>query len=332
MAELVQGLDGERERKGGVLRPKVSVCVISYNQLEYIDLCLTSIIAQKCDFEFEIIVGDDCSTDGTAAVVARYAKTYPEIVRAIVHAKNIGAKSNLYSVLANAKGEYVALCEGDDCWASSLKLQKQCELLDRDQSIALVHSNVFIARKVLGNWRRAPAAKKQMPVGDLTKYLWSGWFNVHTATILLRRNILDLYLRPEVFRRDLLSGDWPLVFCAAQIGRIAYIDECLAVYRQAPGSIMRSGDAQKIRLISERLLWWEVFLRNFPSGSITDADAAAIAQGAMLRLGYRKMSAVTPVHVKGVGYFKKSGRLEFIRVVKDVISTVSFFFRSKPSV
>lgn len=121
--------------------PKVSVCVITYNQEAYIGPCLQSIVDQVTDFDFEVIVGDDASTDGTRQVVDMFAQRYPERVRPIYQERNIGRGAhNFRTVHLAARGEYVAHIDGDDL-ALPGKLQVQADLLDARPEVAFaVHA------------------------------------------------------------------------------------------------------------------------------------------------------------------------------------------------
>ena len=115
-------------------RPKMSVCVITYNQERYIGQCLQSLVEQKTDFDFEVIVGDDCSTDGTLAVVQEFVNRYPDIVRTILQPTNTGGSKNYLQVHAAAIGTYVAHVDGDD-YALPGKLQAQAEVLEDRKSV-----------------------------------------------------------------------------------------------------------------------------------------------------------------------------------------------------
>lgn len=127
--------------------PLVSVMVQTYNHENYIEVCLNSILAQETNFEFEILLGEDFSTDATREICIRYAKRYPKKIRLFLHEPvnkisvlniltgNFNALYNYYS----AKGKYIAFCEGDDFWNDSLKLQKQVDDLDRNEKASLVY-------------------------------------------------------------------------------------------------------------------------------------------------------------------------------------------------
>ena len=112
-----------------IKNPKVSVTVMTYNQKDYISQCLESLVTQECDFEFEIIVGDDASTDGTSDIVREYAEKYPNIVIPLIHEKNLGVTGNYFSIVELATGDYIAHMDGDD-YALPGKLQAQADFMD----------------------------------------------------------------------------------------------------------------------------------------------------------------------------------------------------------
>ncbi len=119
----------------GKKKPKVSVCVMTYNQKNYIGQCLQSIVDQKTDFEFEVIVADDCSSDGTREIVEFFAGKYPKTVKAVLHSKNVGVGINYRSAHDLAVGQYVAHCDGDDFWLPG-KLSYQSKLLDLNPEVS----------------------------------------------------------------------------------------------------------------------------------------------------------------------------------------------------
>ena len=93
-----------------------SVAVITYNQEKYIAQTLDSIINQRHNYSYEIVVGDDCSSDGTREIVRQYAEKYPEIVKPIFNEKNLGIIKNYFNVISHCSGKYIMECAGDDFW------------------------------------------------------------------------------------------------------------------------------------------------------------------------------------------------------------------------
>jgi len=123
--------------------PKVSVCVVTYNQERCIAQCLQSVVDQETNFDFEIIVADDFSTDQTREIVLDFDKKYPDMFRLFLHEENIGALPNFQFVHEQAVGEYVAHLDGDDYFLPG-KLQAQADLLDNDKTCNLVWTPAFI--------------------------------------------------------------------------------------------------------------------------------------------------------------------------------------------
>lgn len=109
--------------------PLVSIVCISYNQEKYIKDALDGFVMQKTEFPFEIVISDDCSTDNTRQIIADYKTRYPNLIHDVSPDENKGMVENWKHVHLQAKGEYIAFCEGDDYWTDSLKLQKQVEYM-----------------------------------------------------------------------------------------------------------------------------------------------------------------------------------------------------------
>ncbi len=109
---------------------KVSVVVATYNQENYIRHTLESIVSQKVNFEYEVLVGDDCSPDKTGEIVKEFAEKYPDKIVPILREKNLGMGGNVLDLTMRTQGEYVAFIEGDDYWIDENKLQKQVDFLD----------------------------------------------------------------------------------------------------------------------------------------------------------------------------------------------------------
>lgn len=123
----------------------VSVIVLTYNHEDYIAQALDSILMQKTSFPYEILVGDDSSTDKTLEIVEEYRKKYPGVIHIVKHKKNVGASRNAYDTMSESKGKYLASCEGDDFWTDSKKLQLQVDFLEANKDyIACTHPVVFV--------------------------------------------------------------------------------------------------------------------------------------------------------------------------------------------
>jgi glycosyltransferase involved in cell wall biosynthesis len=110
---------------------KLSVAMITYNHERFIAQAIESVLAQKVDFDYEIVIGEDCSTDGTRAVIMDFQRRCPDRIVVLLRERNIGAMRNLAGTIAACRGKYLAVLEGDDYWTCANKLQKQVDFLDK---------------------------------------------------------------------------------------------------------------------------------------------------------------------------------------------------------
>lgn len=179
---------------------KLSVFVVTYNQERYIRQCLDGILAQKVNFDYEIVIGDDCSTDGTAAILDEFAAKYPQI-QVYHHPKNLGLLNNWEFVMNKCKGEYIALIEGDDYWIDENKLQRQVDWLDAhpDYTLTFTRAEILYENGVL------PGAEKNLPHLEEREYrveeICSSFKVLSSSTVI--RNVLQ----PVHYSDQLLYAD-----------------------------------------------------------------------------------------------------------------------------
>lgn len=120
---------------------KVSVCITTYNLEAYIAHTLDSVLCQETTFDYEVIIGDDFSTDNTREILLQYQAQYPDKIVLHFQEKNIGVNRNDYDLIYLAKGKYIAWCDGDDYWLTKDKLQKQADILDANPDFSCVHTH-----------------------------------------------------------------------------------------------------------------------------------------------------------------------------------------------
>src|SRR4030042_404695 len=120
---------------------KVSACIIVYNHEKYIRDCLDGALAQKVNFDYEIVVSEDCSTDNTREILLEYQKKHPDKIKLFFNEKNLGLSGNWLKSWTRCDGDYMAICEGDDYWIDPDKLQKQVEFLEANPGFALSSHN-----------------------------------------------------------------------------------------------------------------------------------------------------------------------------------------------
>lgn len=124
-------------------RPRVSVCIVSYNYRQYLVECIESVLNQQVNFPFEVIICDDASTDGATEIASSYARKYPDIVRLIARPTNVGPYKNIVDAHNLARGDYVAHLDADDYWLPG-KLQQQFDFLEANPNYAVVWHRVNI--------------------------------------------------------------------------------------------------------------------------------------------------------------------------------------------
>ena len=181
---------------------KLSVLIITYNHEKFISRAIESVLSQQVKFDYEIVIGEDCSKDSTRNIVLDYKNKFPEKIRLLLPDENLGMNKNLIQTFHQCSGEYVALLEGDDCWLSSDKLQLQVDLLDRDQSCAMCFHDV-----VQFNYSTGQAAKWVLRSRQERYYLedvLQGNF-IPTGAVVFRRHLISQF--PE-FSLKLGMLDW----------------------------------------------------------------------------------------------------------------------------
>ena len=214
----------------------VSVCTLVYNHEKYIEESLTSSLNQTCNFDYEVVVGEDCSRDQSRKTLLDYKKQFGEKLRLLLPEKNLGMMGNFYATMDACTGKYIAFCEGDDFWNSTEKLQKQVDLLEVNPKIGLVFSNLNIKEK----HRTIQRVIKSDPHYDLYPEELLVANSIATCTVVCRRDLLN-EARTFIGDKRFAMGDYPLWLYIAQKSKIVYVDKPLATYRIVGGSATNQG-------------------------------------------------------------------------------------------
>jgi glycosyltransferase involved in cell wall biosynthesis len=222
---------------------KVSVLTITYNHEEFIAQAIDSFLMQQVNFDYEIVIGEDCSTDNTRDIVINYQKKYPDKIRALLPEKNLGMQKNFLQTLKACQGKYIALCEGDDYWTDPLKLQKQVDFLEANSNFALCFHNAKIESTRSGQFMEWIMHERLEKDVFETKDLLRQWF-IPTASILFRK--YNDFVFPDFFLHcD--SGDIPLLLLLSLKGNFKYLNQVMSVYRlQDNGVSLTHKDYRKV--------------------------------------------------------------------------------------
>jgi glycosyltransferase involved in cell wall biosynthesis len=119
--------------------PLLSILCITYNHEKYISQSLDSFLMQKTEFPFEIVIGEDCSTDGTISILKEYQQQHPDVIKIITSSFNVGVVNNFRRAMKQCNGKYIAICEGDDYWTDNQKIQKQVEFLEKNPEFVITY-------------------------------------------------------------------------------------------------------------------------------------------------------------------------------------------------
>jgi len=222
---------------------KVSVLVMTYNHARFIRQCVESALRQKLDGGYEILISEDCSTDGTREIVREYERAHPQLVRALWSETNVRTNAVVVRGVEAARGQYVALLDGDDYWLADDKLQRQADFLDAHPECTICFHN---ARVIHEDGSRAPWNWTPPDHPEITTFedLWMGNF-IATSSTVFRRGVVSPI--PSWYESYFPITDWPLHLLHAERGRIGYINEVLGIYRYHPGGYYSTlSEAEKL--------------------------------------------------------------------------------------
>lgn len=215
---------------------KLSICVPTYNHERYISQMLDGALMQKTSFPFEVVIGDDASTDKTADIIRAYSARYPGRIRAFLHSENQGpasprefaGRNNVLGLVNACQGEYVAMCEGDDYWTDPLKLQKQVDFLDQNPEFSVCHHNAEVIYEDCSTGHLFNQEDQPLE-SSIEDVLEDKWF-MATASWVYRN-----YFRTTPFAHwhaHAAAGDWALLIQIAARGKIGYLPETMGIYRK----------------------------------------------------------------------------------------------------
>jgi glycosyltransferase involved in cell wall biosynthesis len=227
--------------------PLVSVVVLAFNVEPYIAQALEGILAQKAPFEYEIVVGEDCSTDGTGKILASYAKRHPERFKPVWHEHNVGMVPNFLDALNACTGKYIAVCDADDYWTDPGKLRKQVEFLESHPAHGLVFTDADVYYEAENMFVRAydNRVRKAVPQGEVFSSLMYGPNPYRVATSCFRSSLLADY-KQIITMRDFYVNDFPLWMSLARQALVGYIPESTAVYRIRACSMSHFGTLEEV--------------------------------------------------------------------------------------
>lgn len=214
---------------------KISVGVITYKQETTIRQTLDSILAQKGDFDLELVVGEDCSPDGTYEICADYAQRYPDVVKLLPNTKNLGIMANFARVMRACTGDYIGICAGDDYWCDEKKLEKQLEYFKKHKDVGVVSTSGYCHYVLRDEMVPGVAPLQPIEDGDIKKFYFSkdyrGGVYAMPLTLLIKREMFQYIDFDEFVRRGFSVEDYPMQAILAQHCKWGHINDLCVVYR-----------------------------------------------------------------------------------------------------
>lgn len=226
----------------------VSVCVCTYNQEKWIRQTLDSILAQKTEYPFEVIIGEDHGSDGTRALCQEYAEKY-ENVTLLPSPENLGVTANWIQCIQAGKGKYIMSCAGDDWWHNPNKIQLQVDFMEAHPECVLCHTDEDEYYENTGITKKAIKQSNGIvpPEGKIQKTILSGEEHISAVTMCIRRSTFEEHVPADEFaKRRFPREDWPVLLVLAAYGDIRYIPVSTATYRIGQESITRTSNYEKV--------------------------------------------------------------------------------------
>ena len=234
--EIIREYSMYVEDTGIVTNPLVSVLLWTYNHASYIRQSLDSVLMQETNFAYELVVSDDCSTDGTTEILREYQRTHPSKIRLILSTENLWTRNVITQrLLYQGRGKYIALTHGDDYWTDPKKLQKQVDMLEiNPDASACFHDTMLLPSNSGKQHAWITYHKTMFDVQDTIQCV----VLCHTSAILLR---LDSVIPLPEWIQRVSSGDMVIFFLCGCRGRILRIPEFMSTYRQHQGGVTNKG-------------------------------------------------------------------------------------------
>jgi glycosyltransferase involved in cell wall biosynthesis len=228
-------------------KPEISVRIITYNHEKWIRQCIESVLAQQTTFDFEIIVGDDCSTDKTYAILEEYQRESPVKFQIISSEKNVGKFQNSKRTLSACQGKYIAFLEGDDYWHDSNKLEIQREFMQKNNGYGMVYSE---CHKHYENKNQITKSHdKKTLTSQNSGYIYEDLLKanfISTASVLIEKKFIDLYDDYDLYmNQHFLMADYPRWLEISRHTKIGHIKKALATYRVLEESASHSRRFEK---------------------------------------------------------------------------------------
>ena len=235
----------------------LSVAVITYNQEEYIAQTLDSILSQEHNYNYEIVIGEDNSSDNTKKIIEEYAAKYPDIIKPIYNNPNMGLIRNYFNVIEHCQGKYIMECAGDDYWLPG-KVKKQIEFMEANLDIGMCYSKAKF-------WNENKQQYKKKLFGTDIKNFENLLINgnvIPALTVCFRKTLLEKYIKDiSPLEKNWLMEDYPMWLYFSHESKVKFFEDIMGVYRVIENSASHSVDVEKHMLFIDSTLEIKTFFK-----------------------------------------------------------------------
>lgn len=270
--------------------PLVSIVIPSYNRADVVGRTIDSVLQQQCNFDFDIIIGDDFSNDNVRDILLNYQKSYPEIIRLVFQEQNLGLGANWASCVKLCRGKYLAGCDNDDYWHNKDKLNLQVQFLERNPEYGMVHTNYRELNRETGGITEKNIHNITYTV-SIIKANFSGKFKCCNSSVMYRKSVIDEHVNlDDYIQNQFPLQDWPTWISIANYTKFW----CLPVSTTTVGigneSITRPKDYKKVLKRFERdKIMYKYLCDKFPDDlSYNEKAYDDYIDHTLLSLAYRR--------------------------------------------
>lgn len=241
------------------MQPIVSILMPTYNHEKYISQAIESALSQKTQYDWELLINEDCSTDNTRKIAQEYAEKYPEKIKLIYPETNQGLMKSYKRLLEIAQGKYIAILESDDLWISEEKLEKQISFLEENEEYGLVAGNV-ITIDANDNTLKDKNINENFKTTDNWYSLFLTEGLTGACSVIFRKENFDKYCNIDDFiEKNFQTFDIETWLIISANSKCKYLtDEMYAAYRITGTSISNSDTYEKYKSFYENCF----FIRN----------------------------------------------------------------------
>lgn len=226
---------------------EVSILMPTYNHEKYIEKAIDSVLMQKTKFKWELLIHDDCSTDGTLGIVKKYTSLYPDHIKLYEESENQGLMKSYKKLIDVSRGDYIAVLESDDYWTDECKLQTQVDFLNENPDYAMVFTDVIVIDE---NGNKIQNKKTiNSHVRNTEKWyeqlLGHNGITGACSAMFRKSDFLEYCNIDEYIERNFVTFDYPVWLSLSFHKKCKYFQTVMAAYRIVPTSLSNNANTEK---------------------------------------------------------------------------------------